>query len=413
MKRVVVTGMGVVSPLGNDVETFWKNAVSGINGVGPITRFDASKFKTRFACEVKDFDPTIHLDRIEIKRSDLFTQYALYAAAEAIADSGFDMNSLSPYDVGVIWGSGQGGMETLEVEIKDYVENKYQPRFNPFLIPKFIANMAPGMIAIKYGYRGMSFTTVSACASANTAMMDALNYIRLGKAKIMVTGGSEAPITEASIGGFTSMKAMSSQNDNAEEASKPYDADRNGFVIAEGGGALILEEYEHAIGRGAKIYCEIVGSSMTTDAYHMTSPLENGEAAAYAMNLALKEAGLKPEDIDYLNPHATSTPVGDLCEMEAIRTVFGDNPKSLAISATKSMTGHLLGGAGAVESILCIKAIETGVVPPTINVKQLDEKIPAGIPIILDKALKKEVRFAMNNSFGFGGHNAITIFKKL
>ncbi|MBW3519467.1 beta-ketoacyl-ACP synthase II [Flavobacterium sp. NKUCC04_CG] len=413
MKRVVVTGMGVVSPLGNDVETFWKNAVSGINGVGPITRFDASKFKTRFACEVKDFDPTIHLDRIEIKRSDLFTQYALYAAAEAIADSGFDMNSLSPYDVGVIWGSGQGGMETLEVEIKDYVENKYQPRFNPFLIPKFIANMAPGMIAIKYGYRGMSFTTVSACASANTAIMDALNYIRLGKAKIMVTGGSEAPITEASIGGFTSMKAMSSQNDNAEEASKPYDADRNGFVIAEGGGALILEEYEHAIGRGAKIYCEIVGSSMTTDAYHMTSPLENGEAAAYAMNLALKEAGLKPEDIDYLNPHATSTPVGDLCEMEAIRTVFGDNPESLAISATKSMTGHLLGGAGAVESILCIKAIETGVVPPTINIKQLDEKIPAGIPIILDKALEKEVRFAMNNSFGFGGHNAITIFKKL
>ncbi len=413
MKRVVVTGMGVVSPLGNDVETFWKNAVSGVSGVGPITRFDASKFKTRFACEVKDFDPTIYLDRIEIKRTDLFTQYALYAAAEAIADSGFDFTTLSPYDVGVIWGSGQGGMETLEVEIKDYVENKYQPRFNPFLIPKFIANMAPGMIAIKYGYRGMSFTTVSACASTNTAIMDALNYIRLGKAKIMVTGGSEAPITEASIGGFTSMKAMSSQNDNPEEASKPYDADRNGFVIAEGGGALILEEYEHAMARGAKIYCEIVGSSMTTDAYHMTSPLENGEAAAYAMNLALQEAGIKAEEIDYLNPHATSTPVGDLCEMEAIRTVFGDNPQSLAISATKSMTGHLLGGAGAVESILCIKAIETGIIPPTINIKQLDDKIPAGIPIVLDKAVKKEVRFAMNNSFGFGGHNAITIFKKL
>ncbi|MCP1996591.1 beta-ketoacyl-ACP synthase II [Flavobacterium sp. HSC-61S13] len=413
MKRVVVTGMGVVSPLGNDVETFWNNAVSGVNGVGKITRFDASKFKTHFACEVKDFNPSVYLDRNEIKKTDLFTQYALYAAAEAIADSNFDSSVISPYDIGVIWGSGQGGMETLEVEIKDYVENKYQPRFNPFLIPKFIANMAPGMIAIKYGYRGMSFTTVSACASTNTAIMDAVNYIRLGKAKIMITGGSEAPITEASIGGFTSMKAMSNLNDDPESACKPYDSNRNGFVIAEGGGALILEEYEHAKKRGAKIYCEVVGSSMTTDAYHMTSPLENGEAAAYAMNLALEEAGITAADIDYLNPHATSTPVGDLCEMEAIRTVFGDQPKSMVISATKSMTGHLLGGAGAVESILCIKAIENGIIPPTINIENLDEKIPAGITIIRDQAVKKEVNYAMNNSFGFGGHNAITIFKKL
>ncbi|WP_430613778.1 beta-ketoacyl-ACP synthase II [Flavobacterium sp. JP2137] len=413
MKRVVVTGIGVVSPLGNDVETLWKNAVAGKNGVGPITRFDASKFKTQFACEVKDFDPSIYLDRNEIKKTDLFTQYALYAAAQAIADSNFDSAALSPYDIGVIWGSGQGGMETLEIEIKDFVENNYQPRFNPFLIPKFIANMAPGMIAIKHGFRGMSFTTVSACASTNTALMDAVNYIRLGKAKIMISGGSEAPITEASIGGFTSMKAMSNLNENPQGACKPYDSTRNGFVIAEGGGALVLEDYDHAIQRGAKIYCEVVGSSMTTDAYHMTSPLENGEAAAHAMNLALSEAGIQAAQIDYLNPHATSTPVGDICEMEAIRTVFGDNPQSLAISATKSMTGHLLGGAGAIESILCIKAIENGMIPPTINIEHLDEKIPAGIHIVRDKALRKEVHYAMNNSFGFGGHNAITIFKKI
>lgn len=413
MKRVVVTGMGVVSSLGNDVDSFWKNIVSGKSGAAPITKFNPESFKTQFACEIKDFNPAQYLDKNEIKRTDLFTQYALYSSAMAIEDAGISVSLFSPFDIGVIWGTGQGGLATFESEVTDYVKHDFQPRFSPFLVPKMIPNIASGMIAMKYGFMGINYCAISACATTNTVIMDAFNYIRLGKAKVIVTGGSEAPIIEASIGGFNSMKAMSVRNDDYLTASRPYDRVRDGFVIGEGGGALILEEYESAKKRGAKIYCEIVGAAMTADAYHMTAPLPDGEGAAHAMKLALEEAQLHPDQVDYINPHATSTPVGDLCEIKAIQSVFGESPQRLSISATKSMTGHLLGGSGAIEAVISIKAINENIIPPTINIENIDPEMPQGIHIVQKEAISKEVNIAMSNSFGFGGHNAIVIFKNI
>ena len=413
MKRVVVTGLGVLTPIGNTVDLFWENAKNGVSGAARITRFNPDLFKTQFACEVKGFTPEKFLDRNEIKRSDPFTQYAIYAAAEALADSGLDIKSMDPFDIGVIWGSGQGGMSTFEEEVKAFAHGNGTPRFSPFFVPRLISNMASGMISIKFGLMGINYTAVSACATSNTAIMDAFNYIRLGKAKVFVTGGSEAPITEASVGGFSSMKAMSQRNDDPTAASRPFDVNRDGFVMGEGAGALILEEYEHAKKRGAKIYAELIGASMTADAYHMTATHPEGLGASRAMHLAMQEAGINTEDIDYLNTHATSTPVGDISEVKAVLNVFGSEPKNLAISATKSMTGHLLGAAGAIESILCIKAINNDIVPPTINLDDVDPEIPAGLNIIKGHAIDKKVNIAMNNTFGFGGHNSIVIFRKV
>lgn len=411
MKRVVITGLGAVTPLGNNVEDFWHNSINGASGAGLITHFDSEKFKVHFACEVKGFDPKLHLTHNEIKRSDLFTQYAMYASAEAIQDSGLDLENMDPFDSGVIWGTGQGGMWTFEKEVMDFAHGDGTPRFNPFFVPKFIANMASGMISMKYGLQGINYTTVSACATGNTALMDAFNYIRLGKAKVIISGGSEAAITPASIGGFSIMKAMSTRNDDFTTASRPYDADRDGFVMGEGAGALVLEEYEHAVARGATIYAELAGAAMTADAYHMTAPHPEGVGAIKAMQLAVKEAGVNMEDIDYINPHATSTPLGDLIELKAINNAFKGN-KKLDISATKSMTGHLLGAAGAVEAILSIKAIQNGIIPPTINLHSIDENIPKDINIVFGEAKEKKINFALSNAFGFGGHNATIVFKK-
>lgn len=408
--RVVVTGLGAVTPIGNTVEDFWSNALLGKSGASKITRFNPQHFKTSFACEVKDFNPALYLDRNEIKRSDLFTQYAIYSASQAVEDSGIDFSSLSPFDIGVIWGSGQGGMGTFEEEVKAYAVDMENPRFSPFFIPRLITNMASGMISIKFGLMGINYTTVSACATSNTAIMDAFNYIKLGKAKVFITGGSEAPVTEASFGGFNALKAMSTRNDAPEKASRPFDVERDGFVMGEGAGALILEEYEHARKRGAKIYAEISGASMTADAYHMTATHPEGLGAYQAMFLALKEAGVQPENVDYLNTHATSTPVGDISEMKAVSKLFG-SPQNLSISSTKSMTGHLLGGAGAIEAILAIKAINENAVPPTINTEQIDPEIPSELNIVTGQAIEKKVRIAMSNTFGFGGHNAIVLFQ--
>ncbi|MEO4004892.1 beta-ketoacyl-ACP synthase II [Flavobacterium sp. CAU 1735] len=412
MKRVVITGLGALTPIGNTVAEFWNNSIKGISGASKITRFDASKFKSQIACEVKDFTPSNYLTHNEIKRSDLFTQYALYSAAEAMEDSGLDLTTIDPFDIGVIWGVGQGGMETFENEVRDYTLGDGTPRFSPFFVPKLIINMASGMISMKYGLRGINYTTVSACATSNTAIMDAYNYIKLGKAKIFITGGSEAPITPASMGGFSALKAMSTRNDDPAAASRPFDVNRDGFVMGEGAGALILEDYDHAIKRGAKIYAEIVGASMTADAYHMTSPHPEGIGAAKAMELALEEAQLTPDQVDYLNMHATSTPVGDVSELTAVTKVFANSP-NLSVSATKSMTGHLLGAAGAIEAILSIKAINHGIIPPTINLDDVDPNIPEGIHIVANQALEKKVDVAMSNAFGFGGHNGIVIFKKI
>nr|WP_314493087.1 beta-ketoacyl-ACP synthase II [uncultured Chryseobacterium sp.] len=411
MKRVVITGLGAVTPLGNNVEDFWQNSINGRSGADLITHFDTEKFKVHFACEVKNFEPKVHLTHNEIKRSDLFTQYAMYSSAEAIQDSGLDFEKMDPFDTGVIWGTGQGGMWTFEHEVMEYATGDGNPRFNPFFVPKFIANMASGMISMKFGLQGINYTTVSACATGNTAIMDAFNYIRLGKAKVIISGGSEAAITPASVGGFSIMKAMSTRNDDFATASRPYDADRDGFVMGEGAGSLVLEEYEHAKARGAKIYAELVGAAMTADAYHMTAPHPEGAGAIKAMQLALEEAGANAEDINYINPHATSTPLGDLIELNAITKVFKGNT-NLDISATKSMTGHLLGAAGAAEAILSIKAIQNGIIPPTINMHQVDERIPRDINIVFNEAKEKEINFALSNAFGFGGHNATLVFKK-
>ncbi len=381
MKRVVVTGMGAITPLGNDPASFWRQLIAGSSGAGPITKFDASQFKTKFACEVKNFDPSQELDRGEIKRMDMFTQYAMVAAGQAIKDAGLDFANMDPFDTGVIWGTGQGGMQTFEDQVKEYALGDYAPgidassgtpipRFSPFFVPQLIANMASGMISIKYGLMGINYTTVSACATSNTAIMDALNYIRLGKADVMITGGSEAPVTQASVGGFNSMKALSTHNDDPISASRPFDATRDGFVMGEGAGALVLEEYEHARKRGATIYAELAGAAMTADAYHMTATHPEGLGALKAMQLALEDAGINKEKVHYLNAHATSTPVGDLSEINAITRLFGEAPRQLTISATKSMTGHLLGAAGAIEAIACIMSIRQSLIPPTINTKE-------------------------------------------
>jgi 3-oxoacyl-[acyl-carrier-protein] synthase II len=413
MKKVVVTGMGAVTPLGNNVPDFWEALIAGRSGAGPITHFNATKFKTQFACEIKGFDPSPLLDRSELKRTDLFTQYALVAADQALKDSGLDIPSMDPFDIGVIWGSGQGGMETFQQQVEEFAAGDGTPRFSPFFVPKLIANMASGLISIKYRLMGINYTTVAACSTSNTAFMDALNYIRLGKAKVIVAGGSEAPVTQASIGGFNSMKALSTRNEDPQGASRPFDVDRDGFVMGEGAGALILEEYEHARARGARIYAEFAGAAMTADAYHMTATHPEGLGALRAMQEALKDAGLNKEEVDYLNVHATSTPVGDISEVQAVTQLFGPAPERLIISATKSMTGHLLGAAGAIEAIACLCAIRDGVIPPTINTRQLDPSIPQGLNILLGEATERKVKVAMSNSFGFGGHNGIVVFKKV
>jgi 3-oxoacyl-[acyl-carrier-protein] synthase II len=413
MHKVVVTGIGAVTPLGNNAGAFWEGLVAGRSGAGPITHFDPTLFKTRFACEVKGFDPGPLLDRSELKRTDLFTQYAVVAADQAINDSGLDIASMDPFDIGVIFGSGQGGMETFQQQVEEYAEGDGTPRFSPFFVPKLIINMAPGLISMKYRLMGINYATVSACSTSNTALMDALNYIRLGKAKVIVAGGSEAPVTEASIGGFNSMKALSTRNDDPKGASRPFDVDRDGFVMGEGAGALVLEEYEHAKARGARIYAEFAGAAMTADAYHMTAPHPEGAGALRAMQLALKDAALNKGDVDYLNVHATSTPVGDVSELQAVTRLFGPAPDRLVISATKSMTGHLLGAAGAIEAIACLLAIRDGIIPPTINTRQLDPAIPSGLNILLGEAQKRRVDVAMSNTFGFGGHNGIVVFKKV
>jgi 3-oxoacyl-[acyl-carrier-protein] synthase II len=411
MKRVVITGLGAFTPIGKDVPSFWQNIVNGKSGASTISRFNPEKFRTRFACQIQDYKPEEYMDKAEIKRTDMFTQYALIAAAEAIKDSGFDLAKLTPTDVGVIWGSGEGGMQTFEDQLKEYTLSGFEPRFSPFFVPKHIANMASALISIKYGFMGINYTTVSACASSNTAIMDAFNYIRLGKAKIILTGGSEAPITEASIGGFCAIKAMSVKNDDPATASRPFDKERDGFVMSEGAGALVLEEYEHAKSRGATIYAELAGAAMTADAYHMTASHPDGLGALQGMKFALEDGELNTDDIAYINTHATSTPVGDISETKAIHKLFGER-NNLFLSATKSMTGHLLGAAGAVEAIVCIKSITDGIIPPTINTTEIDQDIPP-LNIVLKEAIQQEVNAAISNTFGFGGHNGIIAFKKI
>lgn len=413
LNRVVVTGLGAVTPLGNDINTFWANALAGVSGAARITRFDPSQFRTQFACEVKGFDPAAFLDRNDLKRTDLFTQYAIASTDEAIKDSGFDFSKMDPFDVGVIWGTGQGGMITFEQQVTEYAQGNGTPRYSPFFVPKFLTNMASGMISIRHGYMGINYTAVSACATSNTALMDAFNYIRLGKAKIIISGGSEAPIVEASIGGFSAMKAMSARNYDPQAASRPFDVERDGFVMGEGAGALVLEEYEHAVKRGAKIYGELTGASMTADAYHMTSTHPEGLGAAQAMRLVLREAGIQMHDVDYLNMHATSTPIGDLSEIKAVVALTGGEKTNMQIGATKSMTGHLLGAAGAIEAIICLLAIRDQVLPPTINTETLDPALPSNLNIVGKHAIDHKVNVAMSNTFGFGGHNGIVMFKKM
>ncbi len=411
-RRVVVTGLGALTPQGNDVETTWNNIVNGISGAGKITRFDPEPFRTKIACELKDYNASDHLERGDVKRTDLFTQYALIASDQAIKDAGFDFEKMSPYDVGVIWGTGQGGMDTFEKEVQQYVESG-KPRFSPFFIPKMITNMASGMISMRNGYMGVNYTTVSACATSNTALMDAYNYIKWGKADVIISGGSESPITEASVGGFSAMKAMSVRNDDPKAASRPFDVERDGFVMGEGSVCLILEDYDHARARGANIYAEVIGASMTADAYHLTATHPEGKGATKAMQLALDEAGKSIREVDYLNPHATSTPVGDISEIKAIKALSGDDFGNLTISATKSMTGHLMGAAGAIESMIAIKAIQDNVIPPTINTENIDPDIDPGLQIVTNDAMEKKVNIAMSNTFGFGGHNGIMLFSAI
>jgi 3-oxoacyl-[acyl-carrier-protein] synthase II len=412
-RRVVVTGMGAVTPLGNSVPEFWSNLISGKSGAAPITRFDTTKFKTKFACEVKNFNPLNYFEKQDIRKIDPFTQYALVSSDEAVKDSKLDLDKIDKTRVGVIWGSGNGGFYTFQQEVMEYAKGDGTPRFNPYFIPKVIVDIASGWISMKYGFMGLNFSTVSACATSTTAIIDAMNYIRWNKADIIVTGGSEAAVNEAGIGGFGALKALSTRNDDPTTASRPFDIGRDGFVMGEGGAALILEEYEHAKARGAKIYAEVAGGGMSADAYHLTSTHPEGLGAMLGMKWALEDAGLKPEDVDYLNPHATSTPVGDESELKAISKFFGPHKEKLLISATKSATGHLLGGAGAIESIICIKAIETGLIPTTINTKEIDPTLPTGLNIVTGAALKKDIRVALSNTFGFGGHNASAAFIKV
>ncbi len=410
-RRVVVTGLGTINPIGNSVTEFWDNLENGVGGSGLITHFDASKFKTQFACEVKNFEPGDHFDRKEAKKLDLYAQYALVAAKQAIEDSNLDLESEDLTKAGVIWGSGIGGIKTFLDEVTGYANGDGTPRFSPFFIPKMISDIAAGHISMKYGFQGPNYGTVSACASASHAMIDSMNYIRLGKANIFITGGSEASINEAGVGGFNAMQAMSTNNAEYKTASRPFCKTRDGFVMGEGSGCLILEELEHAKKRGAKIYAEIVGGGMSGDAYHLTATHPEGRGAINAMKMALADANMNPEDIDYINVHGTSTPVGDIPETIAVKTVFGDHAYKLNISATKSMTGHLLGAAGSVEAIACILALNNQTVPPTINLSEPDLDIDQKLNLTLHKAQKREIRAALSNTFGFGGHNASVIFK--
>ena len=413
LKRVVVTGMGALTPIGNNLEAYWEGLRTGKSGSAPITYFDTEKFKTKFACELKGYDPNDFFDRKEARKLDRFAQYALVSSDEAIADSGIDLNVVDKFRVGVVWGAGIGGLETFQNEVIGYAEGDGTPRFNPFFIPKMIADIAPGNISIKHGFMGPNYTTVSACASSANAMIDALNYIRLGHCDVIVTGGSEAAVTIAGMGGFNAMHALSTRNDSPETASRPFDATRDGFVLGEGGGALILEEYEHAKARGAKIYAEVLGGGLSSDAYHMTAPHPEGIGVIKVMENCLENAGLKPEDVDAINTHGTSTPLGDVAELKAISKVFGDHAKDININSTKSMTGHLLGAAGAIEAIASILAMEHSLVPPTINHSVVDEQIDPSLNLTLNKAQEREVKVAMSNTFGFGGHNACLLFKKI
>src|SRR5258706_7820666 len=411
-RRVVVTGLGAITPIGNNVTDFWNNLIEGKSGAGPITHFNTSKFKTRFACEVKGFEFEKYFDRPELRKMDKFTQFAMIAADEAIKDSLLDLEKINKRKVGVIWGSGNGGFQTFQEQVMEFARGDGTPRFNPFFIPKVIADIASGWISIKYGFMGPNFTTISACATSTTAIIDAFNYVKWGKANIIVTGGSEAAINEAGIGGFNASKALSQRNDDPLTASRPFDKDRDGFVMGEGAGALILEEYGHAKKRGAKIYAEVAGGGMSADAYHLTGTHPEGEGALLGMQDALDDAGMKPADIDYLNAHATSTPLGDLSETKAMVRLFGSNPTHLNVSATKSATGHLLGAAGAIEAIASIMAVYQDIIPPTINTQHIDAAIAGSLNFTLGKKVNKKVIAAMSNTFGFGGHNATAIFKK-
>ncbi|MCF8273029.1 MAG: beta-ketoacyl-ACP synthase II [Flavobacteriaceae bacterium] len=413
LKRVVVTGLGALTPIGNTKDEFWDGLIGGKSGAAPITYFDTEKFKTKFACELKNFEATDFLDRKEARKMDKFAQYAMVAADEAIADAKLNLDEVNKLRVGVIWGAGIGGLETFQEEVLNFASGDGSPRFNPFFIPKMIADIAPANISIKYGFMGPNYTTVSACASSANAMFDALNSIRLGHCDVIVTGGSEAAVTIAGMGGFNAMHALSTRNESPESASRPFDGTRDGFVLGEGAGALVLEEYEHAKKRGAKIYAEFVGGGLSSDAYHMTAPHPDGIGVIAVMKNCLENAGLKPEDVDHINTHGTSTSLGDVAELKAISEVFGNHAKHININSTKSMTGHLLGAAGAIEAISVILAMQHGIVPPTINHTTVDENIDPELNLTLNKAQKRDVKVGMSNTFGFGGHNACVVFKRL
>lgn len=413
LKRVVVTGMGALTPIGNTKDEYWEGLRTGKSGSAPITYYDAEKFKTKFACELKNYDPSEFFDRKEVRKLDKFTQYAMVSSDEAIKDSGLDIQQIDKFRVGVIWGAGIGGLETFQNEVINFAQGDGTPRFNPFFIPKMIADIAPGNISIKHGFMGPNYTTVSACASSANALIDALNYIRMGYCDVVVTGGSEAAVTIAGMGGFNAMHALSTRNESPETASRPFDATRDGFVLGEGAGALILEEYEHAKARGAKIYAEVAGGGLSSDAYHMTAPHPDGIGVVKVMENCLRDGGLRPEDVDAINTHGTSTPLGDVAELKAISQVFGDHAPNININSTKSMTGHLLGAAGAIEAIASIMAMNHNLVPPTINHSVVDENIDPKLNLTLNKAQAREVNVAMSNTFGFGGHNACVIFRKI
>lgn len=412
LKRVVVTGLGAVTPLGNSVNDYWNNLINGVSGAAPITRFDASKFKTRFACEVKGFDPEAYFDKKEARKLDAYCWYGIAASVQAVEDSGLLAEQIDRNEIGVIWGSGIGGLDTFQAETFAFAKGDGTPRFNPFFIPKMIADICSGHISMRFGFRGPNFTTVSACASSTNALIDAFNYIRLGKANAIVTGGSEAAINESGMGGFNACQAMSTRNEEPSKASRPYDKDRDGFVLGEGGGAIILEELEHALARGAKIYAEIIGGGMSADAHHITAPHPEGLGATLVMSRALKDAGISASEVDYINTHGTSTPLGDTAELKAIVNVFGEHAYKLNISSTKSMTGHLLGAAGAIEAMAAILAVKNGVIPPTINHTTPDPDIDPKLNLTLNQMQKRDVNVAISNTFGFGGHNAAVVIRK-
>lgn len=412
MKRAVITGLGTITPIGNNVNDYWKSLLEGKSGAAPITRFDCSLHRTKFACEVKGLDPLAHFERKEARKMDLFTKLAMISADECLYDSALNLEKTDLNKVGVIMATGIGGIQTFEEEVLAFGKSKENPRFSPFFITKMIGNIAAGQVSIRYGFRGINYSTVSACASSNHAIANALDLIRLGRANIILAGGTEAAVTKSAVGGFNSIKALSANNENASTACRPFDVSRDGFVLGEGAGVLMIEELEHALNRGAKIYCELVGYGAASDAFHVTATHPEGVGAELAMKDALKDSGLSVQEIDYINAHATSTPVGDISECLAISNVFGASAENVTVSATKSMTGHLLGAAGAVESIACVKAIENNIIPPTINTKEIDPGIPQNLKIVLKNAVEKEVNVVMNNTFGFGGHTVTTVFKQ-